>query len=663
MRELNLRSDFELFSWNKTAKRQRSYQALVNRELTSHFDRSVWAEIVSHLKSLQNEMGIPWDNTYGSGLNEWWIFTFADFTAKMFNAVTLNIGKDINTNFRWEYDEGYEGYLGRKFVKGCGVLKSQEGDTVYGSYIIEIVKALNKYIRICKGEADFISANINASLFDTDFDVTLSNPIAAAMAKVEQAVASFSATISEAELINFAAHGWNTAQINGTATLKYASNLFRAKAISRTFADAEITLELLYRNMQAFILGSMTATPTLKISNKKSLLQTTLLGRSGGTVEMSFPLIADFITDLISQTHEACTLDNGSPISFGIDHTDRVAFDSLLELGSKLTFDESSVSTSHGIGELFMMEKSEVFAVLGAVLRIMGSKMTNTIARRMSSTQHSRANISRRAMASLPAIVGELEALDSELSIIPPTLRVFIATYLECTVAHTMWQSSEMAKGISTYFDSVIGSAQTDTADMIARGIKGIEAETGNVCSTYPELIALRLTDLECSIIGKAEAGAQLSRYRDSSNLSIDEVCESISDACLEPLHYDETPSVDEQFQSIAQAVVSAIEPFGAFVNETISEVFNGIITLRNAEDTIECDVRALSEDITAELANICLVNFTDAEASEATISAEMSFDEASWNNPEFMDDGLHIWQIYDTQQAADTLYLDKEDE
>lgn len=663
MRELNLRSDFELFNWNKSAKRQRSYQALVNRELTSHFDRSVWSEIVSHLKSLQSEMGIPWDNTYGSGLNEWWIFTFADFTAKMFNAVTLNIGKDINTIFKWEYDESYEGYLGRKFVKGCGVLKSQEGDTVYGSYLIEIVKALNKYIRICKGEADFINANINASLFDTHFDVTLSNPIAAAMAKVEQAVASISATISEAELINFAAHGWNTAQINGTTTLKYASNLFRAKSISRTFADAEITLELLYRNMQAFILGSMTATPTLKISNKKSLLESTLLGRSGGTVEMSFPLLTEFITDLINQTHEACTLDNGSPITLGIDHTDRAGFDSLLELGSKLTLDASSVSTSHGIGELFMMEKSEIFVVLGAVLRIMGSRMTNTIARRMNSTQNPRANISKRSMVSLPAIVGELEALNSELSIIPPTLRVFIATYLECTVAHSMWQSSEMAKGKSTYFDSVIGSTQTDAADMIARGIAGLEAEEENVCRTYPELIALRLTELECSIANKAQTGAQLMRYRDASNISIDTLLESVSDACLEPLHYDETPSVDAQFAAIAEAVVSAIEPFGVFVNETISEVFGGIITLRDAEDTIECDVRALSEDIAAELVNICLVDFANEETSEATISADMSFDGASWNNPEFREDGLHIWQIYDTQQAADTLYLDKEDE
>lgn len=662
MRELNLRSDFELFNWNKTTKRQKAYQAVTNRELTSHFDRSVWKEIVDHLKDLQSEMGLEWDSTYGSGINEWWIFTFADFTAKMFNAVTLNLKKDINTTLRWEWDEEYEGYLGRTFVKGCGLLRSQEGDTVYGSYILEIVNSLNKYIKICKGDADFRNLNSIVSAFNTSFDVTISSPVCAALEILQEEISSHSANLTNRSKRLLSSALVNSTYANARASLKYASNLFRARTISRTLCQAEISLELLYRNLRSLVISLATPNVNLKISNKKAVLSVDELSSFEDMVRLSFADTIDCIANIINETNEQAEINTQLPSKLEVNKVFDECFTALLELGEGFALSGNALSRSFASGTMFLQEKSEVASVVGSVLRIMRTSMDRLAIKGMRSSQSSRANISRKTMVSLPALVGEFEELNSLLRIYPPSLRVFLSTYLECTVGSSMWQSSEMWQGIAEHIDSAISSKQEHQAGLISRGIKGFDGIIDCVCGVSCQAIAMMLKDCVVSIVNRANYSVELERYRDSSNLSIDvELCmENISH--LSTLRYDEYPQINTQFTSLENAIVEILEPFGVQINETFHTAISSLLVLRTANDTCLTDIRALSEEISAELANICLTYFENQTTSEMEINASMEFDPASWNNPEFRDDGLHIWQIYETTRTGDTLYLDKED-
>ena len=142
MKELPLISSaYSLFDWqssngNATAEQtSAAYSAVVHQRQTKEFSRFVWNDLVDKLYGAMTEAGFTWDSTYGSVDATKINVVYGELTAKRFNALTCNIEKLINTNWKWSFDKSLKGYLGRARVYGV-TETGKNADFVYGWYII-----------------------------------------------------------------------------------------------------------------------------------------------------------------------------------------------------------------------------------------------------------------------------------------------------------------------------------------------------------------------------------------------------------------------------------------------------------------------------------------------------------------------------------------------
>ena len=160
MKTFSLPSSFAAFDWdasNGTATRGQTalaYHTLMYKSLCADFSRLVWNDIVTMTYNLQQQMGLTWDDTYRtySGTKLWSVYE--PFFAKIFNSLILNINSVAPTTWKWQFDKNFDGYIGRDYVQGVTEAPDNP-DTVYASYLLEIVRKLNLLIDICKGDADY----------------------------------------------------------------------------------------------------------------------------------------------------------------------------------------------------------------------------------------------------------------------------------------------------------------------------------------------------------------------------------------------------------------------------------------------------------------------------------------------------------------------------
>lgn len=187
MKELPLlSSSFPYFSWetqfnNATSEQlQNGYAALTSTGKTTEFHRFIWNDMVDLLDQIQKQVGLTWDNTYGSAKETKVLEKYGKFTAQKFNAMTINMEPIIMNVWKWHVDKYYPGYVARPRFYGI-TEKADKADYLYGHYILELARVLNQIIATLKNEADFADFVIREKS-STPTEVTTLSQRAAALA-------------------------------------------------------------------------------------------------------------------------------------------------------------------------------------------------------------------------------------------------------------------------------------------------------------------------------------------------------------------------------------------------------------------------------------------------------------------------------------------------
>ena len=160
-----------------------AYEALTGKGECIKFTSALWNSFVDFLYEKINELEIldlanGTDNESPFG----WIEDFATYedtligydpdgnfvncypydilTARKFNSVVANIDGNLlgTRNWKWEYDEDREGYVGRRYFVGEQDIKIGSGDKpddVYGWYILELARVLNVGVDVWTNTANF----------------------------------------------------------------------------------------------------------------------------------------------------------------------------------------------------------------------------------------------------------------------------------------------------------------------------------------------------------------------------------------------------------------------------------------------------------------------------------------------------------------------------
>lgn len=169
-----LSSDFKKFSWNTrigdatVEQLQASYNALVNKELTTNYSRIVWNDMIDLLYKAMTQAGLSWDDKYASYPMSRIMFKYDELYAFKFNSVAYNISKLISQVWKWEIDSSVDGYVGRIRFYGVSEIGAR-ADFVYGWYILELARVINLFISILKNEANFSEfEHIQSSKTTTD---------------------------------------------------------------------------------------------------------------------------------------------------------------------------------------------------------------------------------------------------------------------------------------------------------------------------------------------------------------------------------------------------------------------------------------------------------------------------------------------------------------
>lgn len=155
-----LSSNFAYFDWENqldtatTEQLQDAYTALTTNGLTTKFHRNVWNDIVDRLSKALTQADLSWDATYGTVSETKMNKLNTIFTAKMFNAVAINIESVLNNCWVWEKDVMFTGYVGRSRFYGV-TEREDKADYLYGAHILELVRVLNTFIAVLKNEANF----------------------------------------------------------------------------------------------------------------------------------------------------------------------------------------------------------------------------------------------------------------------------------------------------------------------------------------------------------------------------------------------------------------------------------------------------------------------------------------------------------------------------
>ena len=155
-----LPSTWKEWDWNKSngnatlEQMDAGYEALLNQGLCASFSRLIWNDIVDCVSSALAESGIAWDATYCNASACKINARFGSLTATMFNSIALNIHRFGFTTWKWAVSKSAKGYVGRDHFNGYSTHK-ENADFLYGWYILELTKKVNKLIQVLKEEANF----------------------------------------------------------------------------------------------------------------------------------------------------------------------------------------------------------------------------------------------------------------------------------------------------------------------------------------------------------------------------------------------------------------------------------------------------------------------------------------------------------------------------
>lgn len=130
------------------AQTQAAYNALIGKDQTSKFSYKVWNDLVSKVYEVNRALNRQWKTDYATYSGTRASRIYDELTEERFNSLRFNTNYP---SWRWNYDTGYEGYIGRLDVRGVASYGDSGADIVYGVYLLELVEKLNVIIGIING--------------------------------------------------------------------------------------------------------------------------------------------------------------------------------------------------------------------------------------------------------------------------------------------------------------------------------------------------------------------------------------------------------------------------------------------------------------------------------------------------------------------------------
>lgn len=138
-----------------------AYNALTGKDLTSKFSYRVWNDLVSKVYEVNRALSRSWKSDYATYSATRASRVYDELTEERFNSIRFNTNYPL---WRWQYDTGYEGYIGRLDVRGVAGYGDSGADIVYGVYLLELVEKLNVVIGIINGTQATEGAEATSSI-------------------------------------------------------------------------------------------------------------------------------------------------------------------------------------------------------------------------------------------------------------------------------------------------------------------------------------------------------------------------------------------------------------------------------------------------------------------------------------------------------------------
>lgn len=659
MKDLNLRSDYPLFDWTTTEDRQKSYNALVNKLNTSNFKISVWNEMVDLLNNALIEVGLSWDSMYCTFLETKLykiLFIFpAPLTATKFNSFRYNIEKVINSTWIWEYDKSYEGYVGRKDFIGAST--SNNPDTLYSSTMLELVRKLNLFINILKNEANLLNC-INSLKGSMTSKASLSIPTLARAYVNYTGVTTINSNIDIDTPIIVGAKDYEQSSQSSKLALKNASGTFKATATSKTYSNATIVLEELYRNIYSKLLCSTKCNAKLIVAYDEA------------KIKINFPLelipksslsLADLSKLIVNACVEQTSNSALSSLeSFDLDKVEeisKVVAEGVLGYCNKKIINIKSKSNASYLCEIENIRGSSFVTVVVSALN-QKSNLSKKHSGNMAAT------LSCNAFFTLPALCGCLAC-------------AFDSVFLECNINSKGSMNKGLSKGVDGKVDSKVkdyGALSKCISGGLSSHTECLDVTTGEV-----EVLAIRLCRLLCNINmmtnGTLNTGQGISQ---GSNLNLEQIenarvdiytykgaiytildLTDLVNATMRSINYGVNyPKIKEVINLSEAGEMIVNEPRTIKTNVDFNQTEDAIIKVLNGNETLMVRT-SIKELFNTTLKTLISTNTGALVNNGAFFNAQMSFDSSSWLNPVKTDTDLEIYQTYGAKALNNNLTLE----
>ena len=658
MKELNLPTSFEAWDWTKDDDTIKAYYAISNKGYTSEFKASVWNALCTKLNQALNAMNLSWDNKYTTYSGALLSGYYPTLTAQIFNSVRHNIEVNVPTTWKWVFNRGYEGYVGRLDFRGN--ITTNNPDTLFGSYILEIARKLNLLISIFKNEATFSEPTV---AFTVTLDTTQIEFVSLDAAILNVDLINNTVSNSELAYIEPLELHINSKNKHTNDVLLSLKNAAQTLSINERFslsASATLLLEELYRNLNAYVYSTINQNAKLVVSNNTRILNVDLRAEKVNEATLILPDIIDMLTEIISTTSQTADLQEIEPLALYVDVLSRIYESAKVEVARSRLVQSYSSAASTTFGELETITGRELYSIVSSILRIQKSIMNRGLAARAASTVPAVAGINSMAYSRQAGIIPAAEI--NHIYEITASSVAFERLLLGSLIDHTLTdEGSAVAKEAAILPRNNISSNLT--IENSEAEIKLIKQAAYNSLEKFN--ILSKVVAIEPRILNTADQSelvvnqATLVGYVDDKMLSVIGSYFSGGQYALDLLHYEgDVLITDYLLRLSSNALIHAISPFNVEVNHFETEYIQAVPSLKLAEDSMHIDELAFKDSANASLVKVEFNSFSVNTAIEASIDSFIEFDPSSWRNPILINDILEIYQVYGGEKDGMNLNL-----
>jgi len=661
MKDLNLPTTYEAWDWDKDFNTIKAYHAITNQGYTATFKIEVWNNLCTKLYQTLFAMGLDWDNKYTSYSETLLSGSFPPLTAKIFNSVRHNIEVHVPTTWKWKFDQAFNGYVGK--VDFIGASNSNNPDTLFGSYIVEIARKLNLLISIFKNEASFVEPLVNC-----EYTINTANTIFSCLKSILLNI-DFTFELNQESLVSAIEPKKMTVntliESYKTALLKLRSNAssFVAHVNPRTISFATLILEVLYSNLVSYLLCNTSSNTELKVNSNIVRFIVETNNQQSISADIILRNIIYMITNLSNYQFELGTLISLDSIALSIDYYSSTVEEATIKvmwkriLSSQINHESNLQSSmNYYVGE-------KLYSIVLSTLLLKRSTLSSGIAKRMISGIF------------LDSIINPLELNVNKSAILShdPILSYLMITNEMHSFERLLFSSniSSDSEILSTFiichctkFDGLISSYyDINFANMKACLVNPIESITfieGLIIADLKFGLSTRFSTSVTMDLFVDEAS--LENYKDAYNTTINETIYLVGTQELSILkYYGDCLITREDINSILEGNVTSSLPY--FININQSERENSIANIRliASQDTLSILINAFIESFSANLAVNKFIALDSILEVESDSQSVIGFD-ISWYNPELVECELSIYQVYDIIQNNEILLLDCEE-